>query len=722
MISTQGSDLAGLLEHQRDDILRRFVVEVRGQQLSPAGTSRTHLEDHIPRFLAEISAELGTQRGVRLSSDTHDTSLSAREHGEQRWELGYDIEALVREYGVLRRCILACAAEHAVSISTGEFDVLAKCLNVGVAEAASVYVAFRDAQVASQRAELQFLVDAGQLLSSSLDYRSTLARLTGLIVPRLADWCAVHLEGAPPEEIPIAHVQPDMVDAVRELFVRFPTPHGDETGHQRVMRTGEPFLVAEVDRQEREAGAVSPEHLALLQSVPMRSCLIVPLLVAGNTLGALTFAYGDSGRRYGEADLLLASELARRGAAAIDSARLYDQSQRERSRVEAATRAKDEFVAMVSHELRTPLNAILGWTRLARGGSLPREKREHALEVIERNALVQSQVIADLLDISRVITGQIRIHPSQVDVSNIVEMAIEGIRPAADGKRIKIHFDLQSSSTVIRADGERLQQVVWSLLSNAVKFSAKNGSVHVRLRQVDSDIELTVKDDGSGIPPEFLPHVFESFRQSDATSARPHGGLGIGLSIAKYLVELHGGSIEAHSEGRGLGSTFVVRLPISSLVSTTLGISKVAATKVEAQNETMPVSSDGIDVLVVDDEPDARELVGYVLSRSGMTVRLAESAAEALSLLDEFHPQVIVSDIGMPGQDGYSLIRSIRTLEGEKRDIPAIALTAFATNQDRARALVEGFNMHMAKPVEPSNLVAAVMELAGPTGREPAGT
>ena len=720
MTAAAGSTFAALVDRDRDNIVRRFISEVRGRELSPPGTSRVHLENHIPRFLDEIVTELASRRRVRFTSDSEDQSPTAREHGEQRWELGYDVQALIREYGILRHCILQSAAEAGVTISIAEFDVLAKCLNVGVAEAANAYATYRDSELDSQRAHLQFLADAGQLLTSSLDYRSTLARLTGLIVPRLADWCAVHLEGSTPDEIPIAHVEPGMVEVVRELYRRFPTPEDRATGHAHVMRTGQPILMERVEPAMLQQMALSPEHLALMQRVGVTSYLIVPLAIQGNMFGALTFAYADSGRHYSASESLLAGELARRGSVAIDNARLYEQSQSERSRVEAATRAKDEFVAVVSHELRTPLNAILGWTRLVRSGSLPVEKREHALEVIERNALVQSQVIADLLDISRVFTGKIRIHPSQVDVSNIVEMAIEGLRPAADAKRIQILAELEWQSAIIRADGERLQQVIWCLLSNAVKFTAKNGTVKVQLSQVESDIQLVVDDNGQGIAPEFLPHVFESFRQSDGTPSRPHGGLGIGLSIAKHLVELHGGSISAHSDGAQQGSHFVVRLPISSLVSTTLGISKVAATKAEAHDDKMPANADGIDVLVVDDEPDARELVDYLLSRSGMTVQLASSAAEALSLLDDYQPHVIISDIGMPGEDGYSLIRSIRTLGSDaKRNIPAIALTAFATNQDRTRALVEGFNMHMAKPVEPSNLVSAVLALAGHPRREP---
>ena len=314
--------------------------------------------------------------------------------------------------------------------------------------------------------------------------------------------------------------------------------------------------------------------------------------------------YSESGRHYSDADLLFASDLARRASVAIDNARLYELSQQERSKVEAATRAKDEFVAMVSHELRTPLNAILGWIRLIRGGALAASRVEHAFEVIERNADAQNQLVGDLLDISRVITGKLRINPAQVDVANMVEMAVESVRPAAEAKGIAL--DVQAApGALLRGDGDRLQQVVWNLLANAVKFTPKKGTVRVQLRKVESDIEITVEDTGQGIAADFLPHVFDSFKQFDSSASRPFGGLGIGLSISKHLVELHGGSIEARSRGVGQGATFVVRLPVSPVVSSTVGVSK-PATRALGQ-APLPTTLTLLSVLVVDDEPDAKE-------------------------------------------------------------------------------------------------------------------
>lgn len=704
-------DLARLLRERRNDIVARFVEQVRQKGLAPADVERSLLVDHIPSFLDEIVEALARDKAVRASQDASDTSANARQHGEQRWQLGYDLDGLIREYGVLRHVLLEVAMEADAQLSISEFDVLAKCLSVGVAEAATHYAKRRDEQINARQAQLEFLAEAGQLLTSSLDYRSTLSRLTGLVVPHMADWCAIHLDGTGVQDMPIAHVDPAKVAILREIYARYPLSDDSTEGYKAVARTGEPQLVAHIEPTFFQSVARNSEHLSLLQHLNSGSWIVVPLRVQNTVFGALTLAYSDSGRTYAEADLRLAGELARRASVAIDNARLYALSQDERSKVEAATRAKDEFVAMVSHELRTPLNAILGWARLMRAGSLPEAKWEHAIEVIERNANAQSHLVTDLLDISRVITGKLRINPAQVDLANVVEMAVESVRPAAEAKRITLEVD-SPSGALVRGDGDRLQQVVWNLLANAVKFTPKQGTVGVRIRKIESDIEITVEDTGQGIPPSFLPHVFESFRQLDSSASRPYGGLGIGLSIAKHLVELHGGSITARSEGAGRGACFMVRLPVSSMVSTTFGVSK-PATQSSTASGALPTGLGSIRVLVVDDEPDARELVAYVLESCGMEVRLAGSAAEALGVLTTFTPSVIVSDIGMPDEDGYVLIRQIRTLSAvDKKNIPVIALTAFARNEDRTKALVEGFNMHMAKPVEPTALVTAVSDLA----------
>jgi signal transduction histidine kinase/CheY-like chemotaxis protein len=706
--------LAQLLTSYRTQLVSRFIAEVQQRDLSPPGTSRSLLIDHIPKFLDEIVAELTRGEPVRTTQDVIDTSETARQHGQQRWSLGYDLGALTREYGVLRHCILLMARETNAHLSIDDHDILGKCLSVGVTQATTEYVAYRDEELDQQKANLEFLAEAGQILSSSLDYRSTLSKLTRLLVPRMADFCTVHLEGHGSDEIPLLHVDAAKEEFLRASYKNYPLVTDSRRGYAHAERAEQPVLVSAVEPSSFDRMALTDDQRALVRAIHPTSWLIVPLAVQGSAFGALTLGYSDSSRRYREQDLVLASEVARRAAVAIDNARLYELSQSARSRVEAATRAKDEFVAMVSHELRTPLNAIVGWLRLMRSGTLSPAKREHALDVIQRNAHAQSQLVADLLDISRILTGKIRINPSQVDLGNVVDMAIEGVRPAADAKRVQIAADIERDHSLMRGDGDRLQQVAWNLLANAVKFTPKNGIIQVRVRRVESDLELTVEDNGVGIAPEFLPYVFDSFRQSDGTSARSHGGLGIGLSIAKHIVELHGGSVDVQSLGLGRGALFRVLLPISPLVSATIGVPRVPATQHQDVRLTHPLGLEGIRVLVVDDEPDARELVAYVFEEVGMEVRAAASAADALKELQSFTPQVIVSDIGMPHEDGYQLIRSVRTLFGDdKKDTPAIALTAFARNEDRTRALVEGFNLHMAKPVEPNALVDAVAQLAG---------
>jgi signal transduction histidine kinase/ActR/RegA family two-component response regulator len=706
--------LKHILSDCRDDILAKFVREVERRDLPPAGLPPSVLVDHIPLFLDEISEELARFDGARLTRDALDVTAMARQHGEQRWKLGYDLQAVIREYGVLRHAVLETARAEQSPLSLDEADVLARYLNLGIASAAAEYVRSSEERLKARQADLEFLCEAGELLSSSLDFQSTLARLTRLLVPRLADYCVVHLDGYSAEEIPIAHVDPAKSEVLRDVLRGF-AEQGSHS-HSEVVRTGKSMLFESAPPGLLEGVAKTPAHLALMRRLAPCSWLVVPLQIKTSVFGSITLAWSDSGRHYTQSDLLLAEELARRAAAAIDNARLYELSRTERARAEAATRTKDEFVAMVSHELRTPLNVIMGWVRLLRSGSLSEQTREQALEVVERNANAQSQLVADLLDISRVITGKIRIDPAQVDLGNLVDLVLEDARFALEAKRLELHVDFTEQPTVMRGDGERLRQVVWNLLINAIKFTPKGGRIWVTLRRVESDLELTVRDSGVGIAPEVLPHIFDSFRQADSKTTRAHGGLGLGLSIAKHLVDLHGGSVEAHSAGLDQGASFVVRLPVSPLISATVGVGKVAVITPRPPELARPAALAGVSVLVVDDEQDARDLLRIVLESCEVEVHEAASVREALAQIERERVDLIVSDIGMPEEDGYSLIRSIRALPSkEKASIPAIALTAFARNEDRTRALLEGFNVHMAKPVEPAELLLALADLSGHT-------
>jgi signal transduction histidine kinase/ActR/RegA family two-component response regulator len=381
--------------------------------------------------------------------------------------------------------------------------------------------------------------------------------------------------------------------------------------------------------------------------------------------------------------------------------------------LETASRMKDEFLATVSHELRTPLNAILGWVRMLRSGTLPDAKHDRALETIERNANAQTQLIEDLLDVSRIISGKLRLEVTEVDLAAVVDNAIEAVRPAAHARGVELKQSIDPSAVgVIAGDGARLQQVVWNLVTNAVKFTPKGGVVQIAARRADGFVEIAVSDTGHGIEPEFLGHVFERFRQADATTTRKHGGLGLGLAIVRHLVELHGGSVGVESEGRGKGATFRVHLPTTPPRS--MAPERPPALRlIRSTSVPRPRELAGMTVLVVDDEPDARELLAEVLGNCDATVFTASNVAEALQVVDDARPSIIVSDIGMPGEDGYAFIEKLRALPANRGGkTPAVALTAYARFEDRTKALVAGFNMHVPKPVELAELLAALASLA----------
>ncbi|HEX2874965.1 MAG TPA: ATP-binding protein [Polyangiaceae bacterium] len=390
---------------------------------------------------------------------------------------------------------------------------------------------------------------------------------------------------------------------------------------------------------------------------------------------------------------------------------LLERERLARAQAEQANRSKDEFLAMVSHELRTPLNAMLGWARMLSAGNPDSARQKRGLEVIERNAIAQAQLIEDLLDVSRIVHGKLRLEVASIDFYAVVEAAVDSVRPGFESKGLHLSVNWEPNLDRILGDAQRLQQVVWNLLSNSAKFTPKGGHVHVELRKVGAAVELSVTDTGRGIAPSALPFVFERFRQADASITRSYGGLGLGLSIAQHLVELHGGSIEAKSDGEGKGARFIMTLggtPLSNLGPRTLQATLPPRTTVAELTSELC----GLRVLVVDDEPDARELTSAILSEGGATVIAATSASHALRLLDEQPLDVMLSDIGMPEQDGYELIRRVRQLAGPVAQIPAAALTAFARTEERRQAMLAGFQLHISKPVEPTELTAAVACLA----------
>ncbi|MGB7922881.1 MAG: ATP-binding protein [Pyrinomonadaceae bacterium] len=574
------------------------------------------------------------------------------------------------------------------------------------------------AQAEGAQRRSAFLAEASAVLASSLDYEPTLASVASLVVPHIADWCVIDMiEGdGKVRRVAAAHVDPAKMALTRELQERYPPLPGHPRGVMQVLRSGEPELYAELPDELLTASTHDAEHASMLRELGLKSVIVVPLTARGKMIGAITLVYGESGRTYDADDLSLAQDLARRAALAVDNARLYLES-------EIINRAKDEFLATLSHELRTPLTAVLGWAHLLRSGRIDKENSTQALETIERNARAQAQLIDDLLDVSRIITGKLRLEVREVEIPPVIEAAIEAVRPATEAKGIRLMTMLDLSAGPISGDPDRLQQIVWNLLSNAIKFTPRGGRVEVRLERVDSHVEVAVHDTGAGIKPEFLPHVFDRFRQADSTTTRTHGGLGLGLAIVRHLVELHGGTVHADSRGEGEGATFTIELPL-----------RVVRRKSEdhpshaAGRSTRKKSADdliicepqlaGLRVLVVDDEPDTLELLRMALTQCQAEVTPVSTAASALRAFEESRPDVLVSDIGMPDEDGYSLIRKVRALEDDNgRRIPAIALTAYAREEDRMRALLAGFQVHIAKPINPAEFVAVVASLAGRTGK-----
>ncbi|MBS0417680.1 MAG: CHASE3 domain-containing protein [Proteobacteria bacterium] len=448
------------------------------------------------------------------------------------------------------------------------------------------------------------------------------------------------------------------------------------------------------DRRQQEQEARFFSQAVLVTTIVLSLCLVGAAAVIS--------------RRFDDRRMLLEQEIAERRRAEKVREALLVSERSARAEAERATRLKDEFVATLSHELRTPLNAIVGWASILRADRRT-ETVAQGVEVIERNSKLQAQLIEDLLDMSRILSGKLLFEPKSTDVAEVVEAAVAAVRPTADAKGVLLSTKIEPCR-VVSADPARLQQVAWNLLTNAIKFTPRAGRVDITLRENTGQVELSVTDSGQGIRAEFLPFVFDRFRQADASTTRRHGGLGLGLSIVKSLVELHGGSVEAWSEGEGRGATFIVCLPIRLLESTEAANGNLPS--VASENHGTPELA-GLRILVVDDEDDARTLARRVLEERGALVTTVSSAAEAIaSVGDNNPPSVIVSDIGMPEQDGYDLIKQMRALPGEAGRVPAVALTALARAEDRKRALSAGYQKHVSKPVDPAELVAVIASLA----------
>ncbi len=576
-------------------------------------------------------------------------------------------------------------------------------------------------ELREQTRTLELLNQTGTVVGSTLELQNLLQGVTDI---------ATQLSGAQfgaffynmTDKTGDTYLLYTLCGAPREAFEKFGQPRATPLFGPTFK--GEGPIRSDDILQDPRYGQMAPHHGMPAGHLPVRSYLAVPVVSRmGEVIGGLFFGHQEVGV-FNERTERIIGGVASQAAVAIDNSQLYENLKRaaeEREQLLEAERAarteaervnimKDEFLATLSHELRTPLSAILGWAQLLASDELPPDDVAQGLEAIERNARVQTQLIEDLLDMSRIISGKLRLDVQWTDVAKVLEQAVESVRPSAEAKRIRLRKIIDPHPGPVSGDPTRLQQVFWNLLSNAVKFTPKGGKVDVLLERVNSHLEVTVHDSGVGIKPDMLPFVFERFRQADSSTTRTHGGLGLGLSIVKNLVELHGGSVRALSPGEDQGATFIISLPLAPVRGGEL-----------REHPTSPkpptldcdrVQLQGVKVLVVDDEPDARELLKRVLTQCQAEVTTAENGKDGLEKIRDRKPDVIVSDIGMPDMDGYEFIRKVRSLSpADEGRIPAIALTAFARSEDRTKAMLAGYQIHVAKPIEPQELVATIGSL-----------
>jgi len=540
----------------------------------------------------------------------------------------------------------------------------------------------------------RFLADAGEILSRSLDYEETLRAISALIVPRFADWCFIDLveEDGGYRRIAVGHPSGPEHEVIAQRLHRTYAPKKTLHGFSQTLWKGRTVVMNDVPDDVLIGASRDEEHRDLLLSMGMRCFISVPMTTHGTTFGVITFLGTNVRRRFEPADVALAEEVARRVALAVDNARLYRSAQE-------ANRAKDEFLANLSHELRTPLTAILGWVHLLQLGDLEPAQLTLGLQTIRQSGEAQARLVDELLDVSRIITGKLHLNPAAIVLADVVSSAVAAIRPAADAKRQQIEVDVRAPEARVFGDASRLQQVFWNLLSNAVKFTPPGGVVRVSLTSDGENVVAQVADTGEGIAPEFVPHVFERFRQA-ATGGRSRAGLGLGLAIAKELVEMHGGAIEVRSAGRGAGSTFTVTLP-----SHTEEVKPRARTIGRAERRDEKLRS--LRVLLVEDDEATLMLLATVLSSFGATVTTASSASDAESLLGTFEPQILITDIEMPGSDGVSLLHMLRA--AKYATLPAIAVSGYADEASRDRVRAAGFNGFVAKPLDPIVLADEIL-------------
>jgi PAS domain S-box-containing protein len=562
-------------------------------------------------------------------------------------------------------------------------------------------------------AHTSFLADVGIALGSSLDYEATLKAVAQLAVPRIADWCSVDIlePDGQLKRLAVAHADPKKVEFARTFRERYPEDPNQPSSIHQIIKTGQPFMATGITDDQLVRAARDAEHLDAMRYLRPTSYIAMPLIANGRPLGAMTFVTAESVPPYVAEDLQFVQAVAERAALAVDNARAYSQAR-------AANRAKDEFLATLSHELRTPINAIMGWAQMLQHGVVDEKRLAHAVDAIVRNAAAQARLIEDLLDLSRIISGKLRLDVESIDVGEVVSAAVATFEPAADAKGLRLQSIADASGARVYGDRQRLQQAVWNLLSNAVKFTPRGGRVQVQVLRLNSHVEIVVSDTGEGIRLDVLPYIFDRFRQADSSSTRRHTGLGLGLAIVRHISELHGGTVEALSDGPGQGATFRIKLPVSVAKTASLPQSEAAEhpavpmiTTDTLEPATLPDLA-GTRILIVEDEPDAREMIAYLLRQRHAEVEVASSVEAALAALESNRPDVLLSDIEMPDRDGYDLIAAVRALPSDSiARIPAAALTAYSRPEDRAKSMLAGYDAHLSKPVDLAELIATIVRL-----------
>ena len=589
----------------------------------------------------------------------------------------------------------------------------------------------RNATLEEERAKLErettrlaLIAEVASLGVANPSFRDVATHAADRVAERLGDACVIRLL----QDGQLVAVSWKHRDEAGRRFLETSLLRPEEIGrnvyYSQLLDERRTVVIKDLHPSDRRPA--DPELASLHDRFAARQAVAIPIQ-SGDTLVGVMTVFRAENIPYTDTETLALEAVAARVALALENSRLVADAQREaeearraRTDAEEASRVKDDFLATLSHELRTPLNAIVGWAHMLRDPALPEERRRAAVETVLRNAQSQEQLISDILEVQRIMAGKLRLDLRTTDMSDIVRAAAETVQPSADVKDIKLQLLLDLNVTPIWGDPDRLQQVVWNLLSNAIKFTPQGGRVQVRVQQTEEECEIVVEDNGPGISTEFIPYVFDRFRQADSSSTRRHRGLGLGLAIVRNLIEMHGGTISASNvtEPERTGAIFTIRLPRRAATRPAVAVSDDSEGKEVAADERGWLgegpSLRELRVLVVDDDPDARELIGTILERYGADVAVAGSAEEGMIALRKRAPHVIVTDIEMPQEDGYSFIRRIRSLpadEGGK--LPAVALTAYASAADRMKVLAAGFNMHVAKPVQPAELAMIVSSLAG---------